>query len=160
MGVRRELASVGRQAPDFRLATPDGGMVGLQELASAGPVVLVFFKVSCPTCQLTLPYLERLKDNGKLRIVAISQDDAASTRRFHQAYGITLQTLLDDRAAGYPASNAYGISQVPTAFQVEPDGTVSSVREGFSKAEMEALGQRAGMAVFGPADHVPLWKPG
>jgi peroxiredoxin len=160
MGVRRELASVGRQAPDFRLATLDGAVAALSELASSGPVVLVFFKASCPTCQLTLPYLERLKDNGNLRIVAISQDDAAATRRFHQAYGITLQTLLDDRTAGYAASNAFGISQVPTAFQVESGGTISHAWEGFSKADMEALGQRAGITVFGPGDHVPVWKPG
>jgi len=37
--------------------------------------VLAFFKIDCPTCQLTFPYLQRMADRGQRRIVAISQDD-------------------------------------------------------------------------------------
>ena len=38
----------GKTAPDFTLTTTDGKSVNLQELLRRGPVVLAFFKVSCP----------------------------------------------------------------------------------------------------------------
>ena len=40
---------------------------------------------------------------------------------------------------GFPASNAYGISSVPTLFLIERDGTVSKVLEGWRKKEIAAL---------------------
>ncbi len=140
------MVKAGKAAPYFR------------ELG--GPVLIAFFKVSCPVCQLALPFLERLKDNGRIRIVAVSQDDARSTAEFHKAFGVTLETLLDEKAQRYPASNAFGIRQVPTCFQVEPDGTISHAWEGFSKADMEALGRRAGVEIFRADERVPLMRPG
>ncbi len=132
-----------------------------RELAEAGPALIVFFKVSCPVCQLTLPILERLKSNGRIRIVAVSQDDAKATAAFHRSFGVTLETRLDEKANGYPASNGFGIRQVPSAFQVEPGGAISHAWEGFSKTEMEALARRAGVdMLFGPGEQVPLWRPG
>ena len=41
----------GVYAPDFSLATVRGDQVSLAELLKKGPVVLAFFKVSCPVCQ-------------------------------------------------------------------------------------------------------------
>ena len=38
-----------------------------------------------------------------------------------------LPLLLDEEDAGFPASNAYGISTVPTMYLVERDGTISRV---------------------------------
>ena len=45
-------------------------------------------------------------------------------------------------------------------FLVEPDGVISRVIEGWSKMDMEALGEAAGMTLFRPEDNVPAWKPG
>lgn len=132
-----------------------------RELAKEGPVLVAFFKVSCPVCQLTMPFLERLKSNAKVRVVAVSQDDAKATAEFNKAFGVTLETVLDEKSKGYPASNGFGITQVPTCFQVEPDGSISHAWEGFSKADMEALARRAGVAeLFRPEERVPLMRPG
>lgn len=158
--VRKAMVAPGQKAPDFRLRSMDGAGVDLQTVCSAGAVVLAFFKVSCPVCQLTFPFLDRLKGSAKLRVIGVSQDDAAATRRFNETFGLGLETLLDEKADGYPASNGFGITQVPTVFQMEPDGTVSYAWEGFSKADMEALGQRAGAVLFRPDEYVPAWKPG
>ena len=65
------MAGVGSKAPVFRL-----GSFSLENLAA--PVLLAFFKINCPTCQLTFPFLQRLADRGGPRIVGVSQDDAAS----------------------------------------------------------------------------------
>ena len=36
-----------------------------------------------------------------------------------------MPTLLDKEDAGYPVSNAYGLTNVPSLFLVEPDGRIS-----------------------------------
>ena len=52
--------SAGVGAPDFTLPTVDGGQVSLHQLLKKGPVVLVFFKVGCPTSQYAFPFFERM----------------------------------------------------------------------------------------------------
>lgn len=153
------MLSPGRKAPDFQLTRLDGGAESLAGL-KARPTVLAFFKVSCPTCQLTLPFLERIAQSNALSLRAVSQDDAKLSAGFNSEYGITFPTLLDSAAAGYPASNAYEITHVPSVFLVEPDGSIGWTMEGFSKAQLEELALRAGVAVFTANDHVPEWKAG
>jgi peroxiredoxin len=163
----KSLVAAGAKAPSFRLAGLagsrglDGSARSLQEILAGGPALLAFFKISCPVCQLTVPYLERLAaNNGRVQVVGISQDDAGATRGFANRFGLTFPMLLDSPEDNYPASNAYGISSVPSLFVIEPDGIVSRSFAGFSKRDFEELGARAGISPFGPEDHVPEWKAG
>ena len=149
----------GGTAPTFELPMLGGGKKSLDEYIAEGPVLLIFFKCACPTCQFTLPYLERIK-NGKLKLVAISQDDADSTTEFRDSYRISLETLLDLEDDGYPVSNAYRITNVPTMFLIENDGSIGEIITGFGKRDMEAIGVRCGIAPFRPEDYVPEWKAG
>jgi peroxiredoxin len=157
---QRALLDPGSRAPGFRLVRLEGGEATLAELTAQGRLLLVFFKVTCPVCQLAMPFLERLYASGALSMCGISQNDAADTREFNTYFGVTFATLLDTEETDFPASNAYGISSVPSMFLVEPDGTVSRVIEGWSKMDMEALGAGAGMTLFRPEDSVPVWKAG
>jgi peroxiredoxin len=164
---QRKLLDAGSHAPDFRLARLDGGETSLGEIAAQSPALLVFFKITCPVCQMALPYLERIHAAGGaagaasgLAIYGISQNDAEDTREFMQEFGVTFPMLLDSEEDDFPASNAYGISSVPTMFLVERDGTLSRVLEGWQKAEIERLGDLAGVAVFRAGDNVPAWKAG
>jgi peroxiredoxin len=158
---KKVLVSVGVQAPPFRLLGLDGPTQTLQDILTGGAALLAFYKISCPVCQLTAPYLERLAANtGGLQVIGISQDDASSTRGFMQRFGLTFRTLLDLGSEDYPASNAYGITSVPTLFLLEPDGTIARSFNGFSKRDFEEIGARAGVSPFGPEDHVPEWKAG
>jgi peroxiredoxin len=134
--------------------------VSLAEIIAGGPALLVFFKVTCPVCQLTLPFLNRIHRSGGMAVYGISQDDVRDTREFLREFGVSFPMLLDSEDAGYPASNAYGISSVPTLFLVERDGKLASVVEGWQKAEIERLGTLAGMQVFRSDDQVPAWKAG
>jgi peroxiredoxin len=108
---------------------------------------------------LTLPYLDRLTP-GTVQVIAISQDEENATTRFQKTFGGHMTTLLDRERHHYPVSNAFGISHVPALFLVEQDRTISMASEGFVKRDLEAVAQRAGVAMFGPGDHVPEWKPG
>jgi peroxiredoxin len=150
----RQLLEAGRRAPGFRLPRLDGGDVSLADVAALGPALLAFFKISCPVCQLALPYLERVHQAGTLPVYGISQNDAKDTRNFAERYGLTLPMLLDSEQSGYPVSNAYGISSVPTMFQIGRDGSIEQVIVGWRKPEMVALG------AVGPDDNVPEWKAG
>lgn len=159
---------VSGNAPDFELAWLEGGRrQTLKDLLAGGPVLLAFYKVTCPTCQLTLPFLNRLEKGRAAdapRVVAISQDDAAATHAFNRRFGVELPTLLDPSGSAgtprYPASNAYGITNVPSLFLVEPDGRISLSAMGFDRAEMERLGERFGVRLFTPSDRVPVFQPG
>ena len=82
------------------------------------------------------------------------------TSRFRQRFSLTFPTLLDRQQDVYPASNAFGITNVPSLFLIEPDGVVSMAASGFGKADLEALGKRAGVTVFHPDEKVPEWKGG
>jgi peroxiredoxin len=157
---QRQLLDPGSPAPGFRLSRLEGGEATLAHFAARAPVLLVFFKVTCPVCQLAMPFLERIHAAGTLAIRGISQNHAADTREFNGYFGVTFPTLLDSEDEDFPASNAYGISSVPTMFLVEPDGLISRVIEGWNKLDMEALGAAAGITLFRPGDNVPAWKAG
>jgi peroxiredoxin len=150
----RQLPEVGARAPEFRLPRLDGDEISLEEIAAQGPALLAFFKISCPVCQLTLPFLERVHQAGAVAVYGISQDDAADTRDFAERYRITFPMLLDSDTTGYAVSNAYGISNVPTMFAIARDGSIEQVMLGWRKQEMAALG------AVRPDDRVPEWKAG
>ena len=150
----RRLRAVGAKAPDFRLPRLDGGEVSLAEILTGGPALLAFFKVTCPVCQLTFPFLERVHQAGALPVYGISQNDAKDTRQFVKRYRTTFPMLLDSENGGFPVSNAYAISSVPTMFLIERDGSIQQVMLVWRKDEMIALG------AVSPADKVPQWKAG
>jgi peroxiredoxin len=105
----------GNMAPGFSLKGLDGKNYSLGALIERGPVVAAFFKISCPVCQFTFPFLERLyKRYGGdgVTFLGISQDDARATQKFASEYGVTFPVLLDED--GYPVSNGYGLASVPT----------------------------------------------
>src|SRR6266705_3957799 len=134
----------GTTAPDFALPTMDGKRFSLPEALSRGPVVAAFFKISCPVCQYALPFLERIHRSHpreKAVIVGISQDDKASTAAFMREYGITFPVLLDDTRT-YPASNAYGLTNVPSIFYIEQSGEIEISSVGWSRPDIEEINSK------------------
>lgn len=160
LGRRRALLAAGSRAPEFRLPRLDGGEASLQEILANGPVLLAFFKVSCPVCQFAFPFLERIHSPASLAVYGISQNGADETRKFNRNFGITFPVLLDEEDNGFAISNAYGISTVPTLFLVERDGSIATVTEGWSKAEIARLAATSGVNPFLENDYVPEWKAG
>jgi peroxiredoxin len=150
---------IGDLAPEVSFFDATGREHSLQSLLAAGPVLLAFFKVSCPVCQLTLPYLQRISGT-KVRIVPVSQDSAAATLGFSQAFGVQLPFLFDRDEDDYPASNAFNLAYVPSMFLVERDRRISWEWTGFHKRQLEALAERAGRPMFHSGDMVPEMKAG
>lgn len=158
----------GHTAPKFSLNGAGGKSFSLEAALKKGPVVAAFFKISCPVCQFTFPFLERLHKaygGDHVGLVGISQDDARDTKEFCEEYGITFPTVLDED--GYPVSNQYGLTNVPTILLINPDGKVAISSMGFSKADLEeinaALARATGRTpppLFRPDEVVPDDKPG
>jgi peroxiredoxin len=164
------MASIrtGDKAPNFDLKDLDGNRVSLQTALQRGPVMAAFFKVSCPVCQFTFPFLERLFQayaSDRTTFWAISQDDARDTREFCEEYGVTFPVLLDEE--DYPASNEYGLTNVPTYYLISPDGKVQVDSVGFGKKALEKISaelarflNRSVAPVFEPEEIIPDSKPG
>jgi peroxiredoxin len=137
------LAS-GTKAPEFELKTLDGKSFSLREELLRGPVVLAFFKVSCPTCQYALPFLDRLhKAYGQkgVKVIGVSQNDAKETASFNKQFGVTFPVLLDD-SNRYPVSNAYGLTNVPSIFWIAQDGEIEVSSVGWVKADFETINRK------------------
>jgi len=153
------LAS-GSKAPNVELKTLDGKPFLLEDELSRGPVVLAFFKVSCPTCQYALPFLERLyKAYGHkgVKLVGVSQNNSTETAQFTKQFGITFPVLLDDTSR-YPASNAYGLTNVPSIFWVAEDAEIEISSVGWVKSDFDTINRK-----MAEADKVPaavVFKPG
>jgi peroxiredoxin len=147
------------RSPAFSLTDLSAKRLASSELLADGPLVLAFYKSSCPVCQLTLPFLDRVAQAG-MRIIGVSQDKEADTERFRERFNLSMPFLLDRAEDGYPASNGFGITNVPSLFLIESDGTILTSTSGFSKAYLEDLGKRAGVTVFRPEEKVPEWKAG
>lgn len=160
----------GVQAPEIELQSLDGSKFSLKEARKKGPVVAVFFKVSCPVCHMALPYMERIfrayEKSRKFTFVGVSQDNAADTKAFNRQTGITFPVLLDP-AGKYPASNAYKLTNVPTTFLVSVEGEIEFSTVSWSRAEVEQLNRRLAILsdqaiapIFQPGESVAEFKPG
>ena len=157
----------GVKAPEVKLPLVAGGTFDLAEALKRGPVALAFFKVSCPVCQMTFPYLERLHQANKaskLQIVGVSQDSKADTQAFMKQFGVTFPVALEETSK-YAVSNAYGLTNVPTMFLIQPDGTIQMSSVGWYKQDIESLNKKMAdghppAAVFKPGEEVAEFKAG
>ncbi len=131
------------KAPDFTLPTMSGDSFSLSQTLRKGPVLLVFFKISCPVCQLAMPYAERLfqvSKGKKVTVIGVSQDDQKATQAFMKQYGLTLPVALDDTKS-YAVSNAYGLTNVPTFFLINTNGEIETAIVGWYREEIDRIYQ-------------------
>ncbi|HWZ43282.1 MAG TPA: TlpA disulfide reductase family protein [Candidatus Saccharimonadales bacterium] len=119
--------------------------------------LIAFFETDCPTCQLALPYLNKLSA-ATIKVVGISQDGAAATREFVRQLGIAFPVELD---TGLDLSRAYNPQSVPALFLVGADGVVQSTLEGFDKQGLNEIATAIGHApIASEHDGAPAFKPG
>ncbi|EQB63151.1 MAG: Alkyl hydroperoxide reductase/ Thiol specific antioxidant/ Mal allergen [candidate division Zixibacteria bacterium RBG-1] len=172
------LLETGTKAPDFKLSGTDGKtysfppkadptMSGKEKL-STDLTLIAFFKINCPTCQFTFPFLERLHKNyaGKgFTLWGISQNNQAETLQFAREYKISFPLLLDQN--NYQISYAYGITVVPTLFLIDKNQEILFTCEGFAKEDLDKISQeiaqRIGSSpvnIFARESYVPAFKAG
>ncbi len=158
--------SEGQSARPFSLSGIDGKSYGLNQ-NGARLTLAVFFKTTCPTCQLTWPYLEKLFQSYRgagLAVWGISQDARDLSAAFASKYHSTFPILID---ADWRVSRVYDPEFVPTLFLISEDGIVAETVVAFDKSKLNHLSQtiaaRLGVppvTVASPDDGAPVFRPG
>jgi len=160
------LPEIGQPTPDFTLAQHDSGAPHhLAEMTQRAPSLIAFFKQSCVTSHLALPFVERLhRHYPALQVLGISQDDADDTTAFVQQTGLTFAVVRD---GDWKVSTAYDLFSVPSVFLLDKGGTVRRVNMGWSKEHYTGLSEEIAHALDTSAvplltdsDKVPVFKPG
>jgi peroxiredoxin len=162
------VLQAGKPAPQFSLNAIDGRNYALQEGLKNGPLLVAFFKVACPTCQYTFPFLERIYQQLRtagVQVWGVSQDGLKDSERFARERSVTFPILIDDYP--YAVSRAYRLEEVPSLFLIAPDGAVAIASEGFAKQDLIAMQQSLARslsvpaaALFQPKEKIPDFKPG
>ena len=149
----------GTHAPDFTWPAIDGKTYRLETALASGPVLLAFFKVSCPICQFTLPFLERIAKRFGC-VWGVSQDDERSTRDFAKQFGVHFPLLLED-TDDYPTSEAYGLTHVPSIFLIGQTGEILLSSVGFAKQDLLDMTSKLGeFELFHAGEDIPNFKSG
>jgi thiol-disulfide isomerase/thioredoxin len=132
--------------------------------AEDGPRVVVFYKVTCPTCQIAAPVIERLYRAFPDRFVAVGQDPREKLDQFAEDLGTLFPAVPDERP--FRLSDAYGVRTVPTVFLLD-DHRVADVveswdRDGWNRvaAKMGALTGASPETLSWEGDGLPSFRPG
>lgn len=140
------------------------GSHGIRRLPTGRPTLLAFVKDDCPTCDLTLPLLNRLRAAWSERdvdVLAVSQT-AAGIDVLRARHSLEVE-LLDDDALD--ASATYDVETVPHVLLADEAGQVLCEFVGFGRAEWRDLltvaAERWGVATDVVAwEELPELRPG
>src|SRR5712692_3871482 len=120
----------GEPAASFTLADATTGDP-VSDPWKEGPVVLAFFKTTCPVCQMAAPVVQGLADRGA-RVVAVGEDPPDQLRSYADRFGQYVTTVTE--RAPYEVSSAYGLRTVPSLVLVGDDGIVLDAVESWDRA--------------------------
>jgi peroxiredoxin len=162
------MLKTGNTVPAFMLEGTYGQKHRTDEIKAKGLGFLAFFKVTCPTCQYTFPFLERVYQKVKDKRIpfwGIVQDPMEKAKDFARQYGTSFPYLIDDNP--YTVSKSFDISIVPTWFVVDGDLKVIACGESWVKDEYvklaTLLAEKTGVEIsglFNPGEDVMELKPG
>jgi len=136
------ILETGSLASHFTLLGLDGREYSLPASLDGKPALLVFFKTTYATCDLTFPYLNRLRQSHRdgWQLWAISQDTADKARPYATRHGLTYPVLLD--APAFTASRLYDPPATPTLFLVAANGRIDYTTYGFAKDDVNEIERR------------------
>jgi peroxiredoxin len=150
---------------DFTLTDRAGHLRDTAAARAEAPLLVAFYKVNCPTCQLTMPYLQRLADlYPGLTVWGVSQNETTQTRQFEDAFGVRFPQLLD---ADLKVTDRYDLLTVPAMYLVDAEGKVIETMACWERNFVNNLGkfaaERTGKPFVPPVpddDPAPALKPG
>ena len=132
---------------------------------SFGPTAVLFYKVTCPVCQMAAPKVRTFEEAYPGRIVGVGQDPEPALSSFSREYAMDIPSVAD--APPYDTSNAYGIESVPSLLLVGTDGVVVDAveswdRVGFNRvsAHLAELTGATYKPISEEGDGLPPFRPG
>lgn len=115
----------GKPAPDVVFADPDGGKISLADFKGT-PVVVNLWASWCAPCVKELPTLDKVAQahdvDGKLGVIAISQDDGPRTSVEAFLDKLKVKDLGAFQDSKMALSGALGAEVLPTTILFDADG--------------------------------------
>ncbi len=128
----------GEQAPDFKLSTPGGEQVSLNDLRGE-VVVLDFWATWCPPCRKAMPHVQALHEaySGQdVRVIGVSTSErGGDPARMMAKKGFEYGLLLK----GERVAPIYGVTALPTFYVIDKAGVVVHASRGFSSHEEKSI---------------------
>jgi peroxiredoxin len=123
------------RAADFTLPSVTGDAVKLSRYRGK-VVLLVFWNMTCATCQKKMPLLQKAferTDASKLAIITVhGPGREAAIKSYCTSQGLTLPVLLDMQGE---AGSSYNVSLLPSAFVLDQSGVIRSTAPDFKTQE-------------------------
>jgi thiol-disulfide isomerase/thioredoxin len=146
--------------PDFEIDN-----LSIKQAKSEGPVLVVVWRTDCPTCQMAMPFFDRIASRYKAaKIVSIGQADIEAVKEFSSQYKLTMEHHADPHLR---ISKFLGVDTVPEYWLVGRDGKVAEMGKGWDANKLESIAQKLATQssapyspLIVPADNVPVFKPG
>lgn len=165
MGQQMLYRKAGEVAPPLEVVDPEhGDAKSLADLIGAGSTVIYWIKTGCPTCQLAIPFVDRIAAKVPAgRIVVVAQDDPDSVAAFRSEYGLQSVPIYCEPEP-FDAANEWGLTHVPTWFLVDSDGTIQKSGMMFSQPDLQQtlvdLGGEGVLFRDGEKEELPETRPG
>jgi len=124
-----------QRAPDFALPTVTGEILELSRYRGK-VVLLVFWNMTCPSCQKEMPLLQKAfdrEDSNKVAIITVhGPGREAAIRSYCSSQGLTLPVLLDSQGS---VGSSYGVMSLPATFILDQSGVIRSIDPKFDTQE-------------------------
>ena len=121
-----------------------------------GPMALVFYKVTCPVCQMAAPKVDAMARAYPGRVVGVGQDPPDELERFGREFGMDVPAVPD-----LPPYDVSKLIVIDGAGEVA-DAVISWDRTGYNRASArlaEFLGVEPA-PVSDSSDGLPPFRPG
>jgi cytochrome c biogenesis protein CcmG, thiol:disulfide interchange protein DsbE len=127
---RTPSTDVGRAAPDFVLAMPEGGTLRLSDLQGK-PVLVNFWASWCTPCRQEMPEIVKSysahRDEGLVVVAVDLQENAAQVVTFADEFGMTFPIVIDRNGGVGDAWRIGGpVQGIPSSYFLDPSGVVQA----------------------------------
>jgi peroxiredoxin len=132
-----EGVEIGKQAPDFTLATLDGKLLSLSDFRGKR-VVLNFMTTWCPACQEEVPHLQELfekqDEQEAVLIVVDIQETESVVSQYMQEKGYNFTVVLDSSGT---VAQKYKVQFIPTTYFLDRQGVIREKKIGAFQSYQE-----------------------
>ena len=147
---------VGDPAPKLTLQSLAGKTLDIGGAASGKNQLLFFLAPDCPICKSLLPVLKSLANTEQAVDIILASD--GGDREEHEGYVTSNKLAMFPYVLSELLGRSYGVSKLPYATLIRPDGAIGSMGIVNSREHLESLFEAEAMQVASIQEY--LARPG